>query len=151
MPVYRATQRPAGLARVDWTLSADVDALIVSLGGNDVLRGLDPAVSRINLDGILAAAKVRDIPVLLIGVAAPGNYGADYKAEFDAVFPALSKTYGTLLYPNFLQALAEMPDRSETIARYFQPDGLHPNAAGVELIVKSIGPSVAELAELAHR
>ncbi len=139
-----------GLARVDWTLTGDVDALIVSFGGNDVLRGLDPSQARVNLDGILAAANDRGIPVLLIGIAAPGNYGADYKSSFEAIYPALAEKYGALLYPNFLKVLADLPDRTAAIARYFQPDRLHPNAEGVRLIVESIGPKVADLVELSQ-
>ena len=138
-----------GLARVDWTLSEDPDALIVSLGGNDVLRGLDPAAARGNLDGILTAAQQRQIPVLLIGIAAPNNYGADYKTEFEAIYPDLAAKYGALLHANFLQALTEMTDQSAAAARYLQADGLHPNAEGVRLIVESIGPKVAELVEKA--
>lgn len=134
-----------GLARVDWTLSPDVDALIVSLGGNDVLRGIDPAVSGANLDGILAKAAAKNVPVLLVGVSAPGNYGADYQGQFNAIYPGLAKQYGALLYPNFLRALAELPDQASVLAQYFQSDAVHPNADGVELIVEDIGPSVAAL------
>lgn len=140
-----------GLARVEWTLTPEVDALVVSFGGNDVLRGLDPAASRENLEGILKVAKKHSIPVLLIGIAAPGNYGADYKTAFEAIYPDLSQQYGTMLYPNFLMSLTSLPDRADTLARYFQPDGLHPNPEGVGLIVESIGPEVAKLAKIASR
>lgn len=139
-----------GLARADWTLTEDVDALIVALGGNDVLRGIDPAVSRENLEGILKTAQARNVPVLLIGISAPGNYGADYKAEFEANYPALSKRYGTLLYEDLLQPLTDLPDRTGAVERYFQPDRLHPNADGIRLIVEAIGPSVAELIKMAN-
>ena len=138
-----------GLARLDWTLSDDVDALIVSLGANDALRGIDPSVSLSNLGAILQEANARHIPILLIGIAAPGNYGPDYASEFNAMFPTLSKTFGTLLYPDILQPLTELPDRTATLAQYFQPDGLHPNVDGVKLITNAIGPYVAELAKLA--
>ncbi len=139
-----------GLARADWTLTEDVDALIVALGGNDVLRGIDPAVSRENLEGILKTAQARNVPVLLIGISAPGNYGADYKAEFEANYPALSKRYGTLLYEDLLQPLTDLPDRTAVVERYFQPDRLHPNADGIRLIVEAVGPSVAELIKMAN-
>jgi acyl-CoA thioesterase-1 len=138
-----------GLSRVDWTLTPDVDALIVALGGNDVLRGLDPAVSRANLDGILQAAAARDIPVLLVGMSAPGNYGADYKAQFDAIYPDLAAQYGARLHPDFLQAITSQPDREAALQTYMQPDGLHPNAAGVALIVEDIGPAVLDLVNAA--
>ena len=139
-----------GLRRVDWTLTPEVDALIVSLGGNDVLRGLDPASVRANLDGILQIAKAQDVPVLLIGIGAPGNYGPDYREAFEAIYPSLSNEYSTLLYRNFLSAPLLLPDRDDAMARYFQSDRLHPNAEGVRLIVESIGPSIAELAKRAQ-
>ncbi|WP_241523956.1 arylesterase [Oceaniglobus indicus] len=134
-----------GLSRVDWTLTPDVDGMIVALGGNDLLRGLDPAESRANLDGILAAAGERDVPVLLVGMRAPGNFGADYKAAFDAIYPELAAEHGTLLADNFLGALEAMPDRQAAMSRYIQGDGVHPNADGVALIVADLGPKVLDL------
>ena len=136
-----------GLSRVDWTLTPEVDALIVALGGNDLLRGIDPSVARANLRGILDAAASRGIPVLLVGMTAPGNYGADYKAAFDAIYPDLSTEFGAILHADFLGALAEVEDRQSAIAAFMQPDGLHPNAAGVARIVEDIGPSVLALIE----
>jgi acyl-CoA thioesterase-1 len=138
-----------GLSRVDWTLTPDVDALIVALGGNDILRGIDPAVSRANLDGILQATKARDIPVLLVGMSAPGNYGPDYKTQFDAIYPDLAAQYGALLHPDFLKAITLQPDQPAALATYMQPDGLHPSAAGVALIVEDIGPAVLDLVKAA--
>ncbi|WCE66421.1 arylesterase [Sulfitobacter faviae] len=140
-----------GLARVDWTLTPEVDAMIVTLGGNDLLRGLDPAQARGNIDGILAAAEKAEVEVLLVGMSAPGNYGAGYKADFEGLYPDLAEAYGTLFYPDFFTGLlAEEKNaasaRSETVQRYFQGDGIHPNAEGVALIVEDIGPAVAELA-----
>jgi acyl-CoA thioesterase-1 len=134
-----------GLSRVDWTLTPDVDALIVALGGNDLLRGIDPAVSRANIDGIMQAAQARGVPVLLVGMTAPGNYGADYKAQFDAIYPDLAAQYGALLHPDFLGSLATQEDRGAALAAFMQPDGLHPNADGVALIVEDIGPAVLDL------
>lgn len=136
-----------GLARAAWTLTDDVDGMIVALGGNDVLRGLDPAASRENLAGILAAAEDRGVQVLLVGMEAPANYGQDYKTAFDGMYPELAGEYSTLLHPNFLQALTRDVDLPTALARYMQPDGIHPNAEGVSLIVEDIGPSVLDLIE----
>ncbi len=133
-----------GLARVGWTLSDDVDAVIVALGGNDVLRGIEPEVSRANLDAILSQIGARGLPVLLVGLPAPANYGADFKTEFDAIFPDLAEQHETLLYASFLGALSD--DGNLAAARAFmQADGLHPNASGVLRIVEDIGPRVQEL------
>lgn len=141
-----------GLSRVAWTLTPDVDALIVSLGGNDMLRGIDPAVSRANLDGILSQAVARDLPILLIGLPAAGNYGPDFKSAFDGMFPDLAEKYGTLLVPSFFGALETLQDGTGAVRqRYFQPDGIHPNAEGVVLIVEDVGPSVAQLIDRAQK
>ena len=139
-----------GLSRVGWTLSDEVDAMIVALGGNDMLRGIDPAVSRANLAGILDAARDRDVPVLLIGISAPGNYGPSYKAAFDAIYPDLAAAYGTLLHQDFLSAIAGRADLQGAMRLYMQPDGIHPNARGVDLIVAAIGPGVLELIDRAR-
>jgi acyl-CoA thioesterase-1 len=138
-----------GLARVDWTLTPDVGALIVALGGNDMLRGLDPGAARANLAGILDAAAARDVPVLLIGMEAPGNYGPDYKIAFDAAYAELAAEYDAVLHPNFLRALTTDTDLGTALRRYMQPDGIHPNAEGVALIVEDVGPSVLALIEQA--
>ena len=140
-----------GRARVDWTLTPEVDAMIVTLGGNDMLRGLDPAQARGNINDILAAAKSAEVEVLLVGMSAPGNYGAGYKADFEALYPDLAEAHGTQFYPDFFTGLlaeekGAASARSETIQRYFQGDGIHPNAEGVALIVEDIGPAVAKLA-----
>lgn len=135
-----------GLARIDWTLSDDVGALIVALGGNDLLRGLEPAESRANLDAILAKAAARGLPVLLIASSAPGNYGADYKAEFDAIYPDLAAKYGARLAPGFLDILLEGRDAASVLRDDLQNDGLHPNKDGVALIVARLGPEVQALA-----
>ncbi|MBV1866753.1 MAG: arylesterase [Marinosulfonomonas sp.] len=134
-----------GLSRVHWTLTPEVDALIVSLGGNDALRGLDPAVSRENLRGILQVAAQKDIPVLLVGIAAPANYGDGYKSDFDAIYPTLASEFDTLLYPSFLGVLLSRPDRAATLRNLMQNDAIHPNAKGVALIVDDIAPSVTQL------
>lgn len=139
-----------GFGRVDWTLTPDVDAMIVALGGNDVLRGTPPEVARANLDGILAKAADRSIPVLLIGIGVPDNYGAAYKAEFSAIYPDLAAKYDTLYIESFLGPLMQLGTMSEVLATYFQRDGIHPNAKGVGVIIETIGPKVAELAQKAR-
>ncbi len=133
-----------GRARLDWTLTPDVNALIVELGGNDLLRGIDPAETRANLDAILTEAGRRGLPVLLAGLPGPQNYGPEYKAEFDAIFPELAQQHGAILYPNFLAGLSGLSDPAQRRGM-MQEDGLHPSAAGVRRIVEAIGPSVLRL------
>jgi acyl-CoA thioesterase-1 len=133
-----------GLARLDWTLEGGADAVIVELGGNDLLRGLDPAATRAALATILERLGARRIPVLLAGLPGPPNYGADWKAAFDAIFPDLAARHGAVLYPNFLAALG--PDPAAALP-FLQADAIHPNAAGVERIVADIGPYVLRLVE----
>jgi acyl-CoA thioesterase I len=127
-----------GLARLDWSVPPDTDAVILELGANDALRGLDPAVTRRALDRILGAFAKRNIPVLLCGMLAPRNLGADYARAFDPMFPELAKTYDAVLYPFFLDGVAADPKLN-------QRDGLHPTAAGVDVIVAKILPKVEEL------
>jgi acyl-CoA thioesterase-1 len=134
-----------GLARIDWTLTPEVGALIVALGGNDLLRGLPPDEARANLSGILDKARDRGLPVLLIGLPAPGNYGGDYKSAFDAIWPDLSGEYGSLLVPDFLAPLRTATGNGAAPADLMQADGLHPSAKGVALMVEAVGPKVAEL------
>ncbi len=137
-----------GLARLDWSLSPETDGMIVALGGNDLLRGVPVASSRANLDGILErVAGERDLPVLLIGLAAPSNYGPEYQRDFNAMYADLSAKYGTLLEPSFIGPLVAEMDLAAARARYVQPDGIHPNSAGVDLIVETFGPRVLELIE----
>jgi acyl-CoA thioesterase-1 len=134
-----------GLSRVDWTLTDDVDAMIVALGGNDLLRAIAPEVSRANLDAILKAAGVRGVPVLLIGLQAPGNYGPEYKAAFDAMYPELAEAYGALHVQSFLGALQAEADQGAALRAFMQSDGIHPNRAGVAKIVEALGPEVEAL------
>lgn len=138
-----------GLSRVDWTLTPDVDAMIVTLGGNDLLRGLDPAQARSNISGILEAATAADVEVLLVGMEAPGNYGPDYKAQFEALYPELAAQFGALFFDSFFAGLVEDGETANPAAlrEYFQPDGIHPNAEGVALIVARMGPAVLDLAQ----
>ncbi|MEM7491191.1 MAG: arylesterase [Pseudomonadota bacterium] len=134
-----------GLARIDWALTPEADAMIVALGGNDLLRGIPPESSRANLDGILGRLDAAGLPALLIGLEAPGNYGPAFKAAFDAMYPELAAQYGALHEESFLGPLvAELP-MGEARARYMQGDGIHPNREGVRVIVEAIGPRVAEL------
>ncbi len=140
-----------GLSRVDWTLSEPVDGMIVALGGNDMLRGIDPAVTRANLEGIVNAAQDKGVAVLLVGLSAPGNYGPDYKRDFDAIFPALAQKHDILLFPDFMAGLSRHTDMRGAARDYMQPDGIHPNARGVELIVEAMGPKVLELVERARQ
>jgi acyl-CoA thioesterase I len=132
-----------GLARVDWTLVPEVDAMIVALGGNDLLRGIDPAESERNLRGILEAAQVAGVEVLLVGMEAPSNYGPEFKDAFDAMYPALAEEFGAALYPTFFDGLLAEGDMEAARARFMQADGIHPNAEGVKVIVAAMGPEVA--------
>ena len=134
-----------GLARIDWTLTEEVDAIILALGGNDVLRGIDPAEVRGNLDSILTKITPSGRPVLLVGTQAPQNYGPAYKAAFDMLFSDLAAVHDTLFHPNLLTPLLEVEDRAAARRDFMQADGLHPNAAGVALIVEAIGPAVVDL------
>ena len=134
-----------GLSRVEWALTPEADAVIVELGGNDFLRGVDPAVTRENLQEIMEKAKARGLPVLLVGIDASGQYGPDYETAFDGMYPALAQEFGALLEPDFFAALRSGGNLSEAIGTYMQPDGIHPNAVGVERIVERIGPRVLEL------
>ena len=127
-----------GLARLDWSVPAGTDAVILELGANDALRGLDPALTRRALNEILSALAKRNIPVLLCGMLAPPNLGADYGRTFNAIFPDLAKQYGLVFYPFFIDGI--VADR-----KLNQHDGLHPTAAGVDVIVAKILPKVEEL------
>lgn len=124
-----------GLARLDWSIPPETEAVIVELGANDALRGVDPAVARKALDGILTRLKARNVAVLLCGMYAPPNYGADYVAKFNGIYPDLAKAHGVPLYPFFLDGVA-------TVANLTQPDGLHPTAAGIDVVVQRILPTV---------
>jgi acyl-CoA thioesterase-1 len=124
-----------GRDRLDWSVPEGTEAVILELGANDALRGIDPMVTRAALTDILTRLKARKIAVLLCGMVAPPNYGSDYSARFDAIYPELAKSFGVPLYPFFLEGVA-------TEARLNQADGLHPTAEGVDVIVKNILPTV---------
>lgn len=133
------------LARIDWALTPGAKAMIVTLGGNDLLRGLPPEEARANLDAILMRADEAGLPVLLVPMAAPGNYGPDYKAEFDAIYPDLAKAHGAILAQPFLAPILGQPDREAALSGLMQADGIHPNAKGVALVVEALGPEVLAL------
>jgi acyl-CoA thioesterase I len=124
-----------GRDRLAWSVPEGTEAVILELGANDALRGIDPKVPRAALSDILTRLKARGIAVLLCGMVAPPNYGSDYAAGFNAIYPDLAKSFGVPLYPFFLEGVAGD-------ARLNQPDGLHPTAEGVDAIVKNILPTV---------
>ncbi len=133
------------LTRLDWTLAPDVKALILNIGANDMLRGLDPAQTRSNIDAILKGAAARHIPILLIGIKSSLNYGPAYKAQFDALYPDLAAQYHTLFFPDYFGPfLAVNPDPA-AMDQFLQDEHLHPNAKGVATIVESLGPQVLDL------
>ncbi len=124
-----------GLARLDWALADHPDVVILELGANDALRGLDPARAKANLDDILAQLTRQHYVVLLAGMLAPRNLGPDYDQAFDGMYPDLARKHQVALYPFFLDGVA-------TNQALTQADGLHPNAAGVAIIVKRILPAI---------
>jgi acyl-CoA thioesterase I len=124
-----------GRDRLDWSVPAGTQAVIVELGANDALRGTDPAVTRAALTDIVTQLKARGIAVMLCGMLAPPNYGADFAARFNSIYPDLAKSFGVPLYPFFLDGVA-------ADAKVNQADGMHPTAEGVDIIVKNILPAV---------
>jgi len=127
-----------GLERLDWAVGEGVDAVILELGANDALRGIDPAVTRRNLDTIITRLKEKRIAVLLTGMLAPPNMGGPFAAAFNPIFPELAAKHGVLFDPFFLDGVAA--DASLNLS-----DGMHPNAKGVDVIVRRILPKVEEL------
>ena len=124
-----------GLERVAWALEEDVDILMVALGGNDLLRGIDPTSTRFYLDQILAIGTEKGLRLVLIGMSAPNNFGPDYKKEFDAIYPDLAAKYDATLVDRFMAPLLDKAAAGERLEPYLQQDMLHPNVQGVELIV----------------
>jgi acyl-CoA thioesterase I len=124
-----------GRDRLDWSVPEGTEVVILELGANDALRGTDPAVTRAALSDILTRLKARKIAVLLCGMLAPPNYGAEYAARFNTIYPELSKSFDVPLYPFFLEGVA-------SDIRLNQRDGIHPTAEGVDVIVKNILPAV---------
>jgi acyl-CoA thioesterase I len=124
-----------GRDRLDWSVPDGTEAVIVELGANDALRGIDPTITRAALSDILGRLKARKIAVLLCGMLAPPNYGSEYAARFNAIYPDLAKQFDVPLYPFFLDGVA-------ADSKLNQPDGIHPTAEGVDVIVKNILPTV---------
>jgi acyl-CoA thioesterase I len=128
----------AGLARLDWALADKPDFVILALGANDALRGIDPKVVRANLDKMIDKIQGTGAKILLLGMLAPANWGADYQHAFDNIYPELAKAHGVELYPFFLDGVVLNPALN-------QPDGMHPNERGVAIIVDHIAPLVAKM------
>ena len=126
-----------GLARLDWSVPEETDAVILELGANDALRGISPEKTRENLTAMITMLKSRGIKILLAGIYAPPNMGPAYEAEFNAIYPELAKTHDLTLYPFFLDGVTMFPDR-------VLEDGMHPNARGVEEIVNRFLPVMEE-------
>jgi acyl-CoA thioesterase-1 len=134
-----------GLDRLEWSVPDGTDGVILELGANDMLRGLDPAVTRKSLEAIVERLKARNIPVLMAGMYASRNLGPDYVQKFDSLYPDIAKKYDLVLYPFFLDGVAG--ERALNL-----PDGMHPTAKGVEIIVERILPTVESfLARLSQR
>lgn len=129
-----------GLARLDWSLAENPDLVILELGSNDMLRGIPPAVTEKNLRAILTELKAQHIKVLLTGMHAQRNLGADYVRQFDAIYPKLAKEFGVAFYPFFLEGVA-------LNRKLNQADGMHPNPAGVKVIVARMLPAVKKLVQ----
>jgi acyl-CoA thioesterase-1 len=127
-----------GLGRYDWAVPANADALIVELGANDMLRGLEPEATKKALSAILDKARAARLPTLIAGMRAAPNLGAEYDRAFDAIYPALAKDHDVALYPFFLDGVAGDPKLN-------QADGMHPTAEGVDAIVERIAPSVERI------
>ena len=138
-----------GLSRLDWSLTPETGALVVTLGGNDLLRGIPPEATRANLDAIVAQATARGLAVLVVPMEAPGNYGPEYKAAFDALYAEVAGAHGAAVTAPFFRLLAPEATDPAQIAEWMQPDGLHPNRAGVARIVERLGPEVVALARRA--
>ena len=127
-----------GLSRLDWALTPETDVIVLILGGNDALRGLTPSQSRANLDALLTQLKTREVKVLLTGMRAPPNLGADYAAAFEPMFSDLAEAHGVAFYPFILEGVAAETDLN-------QADGIHPNGKGVGLIVEGLLPLLKPL------
>jgi acyl-CoA thioesterase I len=127
-----------GLARLDWALSQKPDVVILELGANDALRGLDPSTVRANLDAMLGKIQKSEAKVLLVGMLAPANFGEEYQQAFNRIYPELAEAHGVALVPFVLDGVALDP-------QFNQPDGLHPNERGVAVIVEHIAPYLTRL------
>ncbi len=129
-----------GLERLSWSLTDDVSALVIALGANDVLRGFPPELTRKNLSSIIDIAQSNKLPVLLIGTYAPGNYGEEYKSDFDAIFTDLAKEKNIAYIDSYFRPLLDQVSKGKDVMHLLQADGLHPNPNGVRIIVEYISP-----------
>ncbi|RAK50710.1 arylesterase [Phenylobacterium deserti] len=126
-----------GASRVNFSVQPDTSVCVVALGGNDLLRGIDPRTSRANLERILTRLRARRMGIVLAGIAAPPEIGRNYARDFNAIFPALARQYGAALYPDLLAGVGRRRALN-------QPDGIHPNAEGVKIIARGLAPVVAK-------
>ena len=134
-----------GLERVEWSLSDDVDAMIVALGSNDMLRGIAPEDSHHNLAQILEIGQNRGLKLMLIGVRATGNFGPDYKQKFDAIFPDLAQRYQAIYEDSFFTGIMDPDKPKQPILGLLQSDRMHPNVDGIRKVVETLGPTVQQL------
>tara|TARA_Y100000766_G_scaffold130881_1_gene112432 strand:- start:435 stop:1100 length:666 start_codon:yes stop_codon:yes gene_type:complete len=128
-----------GLSRIDWSITDDINAVAISLGANDMLRGISPRFSKENLSKIIMKVKENNLPILLIGIKSIENYGTEYKNEFDSMFSNLADEFELFLYPDLM---APILNKEEDLSLYLQEDMLHPNEKGVEIIVQEILPTI---------
>ena len=136
-----------GLSRLDWSLTPETDALIVTLGGNDLLRGLPPAETARNIDSIVKAATERGLTVLIVPMEAPGNFGPDYKAAFDALYTDIATTHGAQITAPFFRLIDAQATDPGQIRQWMQADGIHPNKDGVARVVANLGPTLLTLSK----
>ena len=128
-----------GLSRIDWSITDDINAVAISLGANDMLRGIPPSFSKENLSKIIMKIKENNLPILLIGIKSIENYGTEYKNEFDSMFSNLADEFELFLYPDLM---APIFNKEKDLSLYLQEDMLHPNEKGVEIIVQEILPTI---------
>ena len=128
-----------GLSRIDWSITDDINAVAISLGANDMLRGIPPSFSKENLSKIIMKVKENNLPILLIGIKSIENYGTEYKNEFDRMFSNLADEFELFLYPDLM---APIINKGKDLSLYLQEDMLHPNEKGVEIIVQEILPTI---------
>ena len=133
-----------GLSRTDWSITDDINAVAISLGANDMLRGIPPKFSKENLSKMILKIKDKNLPILLIGITSIENFGPEYKNEFDLMFSELSRKFNISLYPNLMAPVIE---NENDLSNYLQEDMLHPNEKGVEIIVKAILPTFIDFIE----
>ena len=134
-----------GSERILWSLNDDVDAIILALGSNDMLRGIDPSETRANLRKILEVCKNLELKLMIIGIPASNNFGPLYKKKFDAIFPDLATDYNAIYFKNFFEAIMDPEKPNLPQLQLLQQDRLHPNAEGISKIVEKLGPTVQDL------